>query len=108
MASRRASLSSLASLRPVVWSSRELTWISSVSLHSGQRLAKPGLSGFSSNSSPQTTQTLMGNGIYFHDNRAVGPIQESHSDNPAAADHLIAIVKNRCLSGGDGALRLIE
>src|ERR1035441_1488976 len=33
------------------------------SLHSGQRLAKPGLSGLSSNSSPQTTQVLIGNGI---------------------------------------------
>gem|GEM_PF-2105934 len=33
------------------------------SLHAGQRLAKPGLPGLSSNSSPQTVQTLMGNGI---------------------------------------------
>jgi hypothetical protein len=32
-------------------------------LHSGQRLAKPGLSGFNSNSSEQMVQTLMGNGI---------------------------------------------
>src|SRR5580693_5944441 len=30
------------------------------SLHAGQRLAKPGLPGFSSNSSEQTAQTLMG------------------------------------------------
>jgi hypothetical protein len=29
-------------------------------LHSGQRLANPGLSGFSSNSSPQTAQILVG------------------------------------------------
>jgi len=29
-------------------------------LHSGQRLANPGLSGFSSNSSPQTVQILVG------------------------------------------------
>jgi hypothetical protein len=33
------------------------------SLHWGQRLAKPGLSGFSSNSSSHTTQTLIGNAI---------------------------------------------
>jgi hypothetical protein len=32
-------------------------------LHSGQRLAKPGLSGFSSNSSEQMAQTLIGKGI---------------------------------------------
>src|SRR5258708_38147603 len=32
----------------------------SSSLQDGQRLAKPGLPGFSSNSSPQTAQTLMG------------------------------------------------
>jgi len=34
-------------------------------LHSGHRLAKPGLSGFSSNSSEQTVQTLIGNTIQF-------------------------------------------
>ncbi len=33
------------------------------SLHAGQRLAKPGLSGFSSNSSEQTAQTRIGNAI---------------------------------------------
>ena len=32
-------------------------------LHSGQRLAKPGLSGFSSNSSEQIAQTLIGKAI---------------------------------------------
>jgi hypothetical protein len=32
-------------------------------LHSGQRLAKPGLSGFNSNSSEQMAQTLIGKGI---------------------------------------------
>src|SRR5262249_33940885 len=36
---------------------------SSERLQSGQRLAKPGLPGLSSNSSPQLTQTLMGNFI---------------------------------------------
>jgi hypothetical protein len=33
------------------------------SLHSGQRLANPGFPGFSSNSSPQATQVLIGNAI---------------------------------------------
>jgi hypothetical protein len=33
------------------------------SVHWGQRFAKPGLSGFSSNSSLQMAQTLMGKGI---------------------------------------------
>jgi hypothetical protein len=32
-------------------------------VHWGQRFAKPGLSGFSSNSSLQMAQTLMGKGI---------------------------------------------
>ena len=36
---------------------------SSGSLHSGHRLAKPGFPGRSSNSSPQTTQVLIGNVI---------------------------------------------
>src|SRR6202047_4480365 len=31
--------------------------------HAGQRLAKPGLSGFSSNSTEQTAHTLIGNAI---------------------------------------------
>ena len=39
------------------------------SLHAGQRLAKPGLPGLSSNSSEQTTQTLMGNAICNYFNR---------------------------------------
>ena len=38
---------------------------SSSTLHSGQRLAKPGLPGFNSNSSPHWTQTLIGNGMAF-------------------------------------------
>jgi hypothetical protein len=37
--------------------------VTSGSLQAGQRLAKPGLSGFSSNSSEQITQILIGNGI---------------------------------------------
>ena len=61
MAWRRASLASLSTLR---WSgsvvdfdfgSAESSW-----LHDGQRLAKPGLPGFNSNSSPQATQVLIG------------------------------------------------
>lgn len=43
--------------------------VSSGSLQTGQRLAKPGLSGFNSNSSPQTAQIFMGNGMIFMLNR---------------------------------------
>jgi len=58
MASRRAAFISLltASLSRAVAAD-------SGSLQSGQRLAKPGLSGFNSNSSPQTTQVLIGKAI---------------------------------------------
>lgn len=64
MACRRASFASLALLRSSA-SMRRLSEgaASSVSVHSGQRLAKPGLSGFSSNSSPHKAQTLIGNAI---------------------------------------------
>lgn len=64
MAFRRASLASLASLRPSA-SMRVLPVSSLVSgaLQVGQRLAKPGLSGFNSNSSPHTMQVLIGNAI---------------------------------------------
>src|ERR1700722_10866070 len=64
MAWRRAALASVwflrssASMRCLVTGS-----VDSSALHSGQRLAKPGLSGFSSNSSEQMAQTLIGNGI---------------------------------------------
>ena len=63
MACLRASFASIIDLRSTA-SIRDLVTgsVSSATLHSGQRLAKPGLSGFSSNSSEQTTQTLMGNG----------------------------------------------
>ena len=68
MASRRASLTSFAVERlvasipclvfePVCWDS----------LHSGQWVAKPGLPGFSSNSSPQIAQVLTGNTITQND-----------------------------------------
>lgn len=58
-----ALLSSSASTPPLM-----VVPMGSGALHSGQRLAKPGLSGFSSNSSPHTTQILMGKGI-FHSNQ---------------------------------------
>ena len=65
MALRRASLASLSALRSSA-SMRclglELS-VASAAVHSGQRLAKPGLSGLSSNSSEQTAQVLMGNGM---------------------------------------------
>ena len=64
MACRRASFASLAVLRSSA-SMRccAVGTVGSGALHSGQRLAKPGLSGFSSNSSEQTVQILMGKAI---------------------------------------------
>src|ERR1017187_5959232 len=64
MACLRASFASAALLR----SSRsipsfDLGPVSSGSLQAGQRLAKPGLPGFSSNSSEHTAQTRTGNTI---------------------------------------------
>lgn len=61
MASRRAALAPLSDFHP----SGDFgpAAAESSSLHSGQRLAKPGLPGFSSNSSPQTAQTLIGYAI---------------------------------------------
>jgi hypothetical protein len=59
MASRRAALAPLS----VFKASAGFDFVSaSSSLHEGHRLANPGLPGFSSNSSPQTTQVLIGNG----------------------------------------------
>ena len=55
MASRLAASAALSDFR----GSGEF-WEDSSSLQSGQRLAKPGLPGLSSNSSPHTTQVLMG------------------------------------------------
>lgn len=61
MVLRRASFSSLSALvRP----ERSLS-SSSGSLQDGQRLAKPGLSGRSSNSSPHATQVRIGKPIAF-------------------------------------------
>lgn len=64
MAVLRSALASLTDLRSSA-DMRVLATgpVASAELQSGQRLAKPGLSGFSSNSSEQTAQTLMGKGI---------------------------------------------
>ena len=60
MAFRRAALSSLS---PCALPAEFLDSSVSSELQSGQRFANPGLSGLSSNSSPQTLHTLMGNAI---------------------------------------------
>ncbi len=57
MASLRAALACLSVFHPSADCDESPA---SSSLHDGQRLAKPGLPGFSSNSSPQTAQVLMG------------------------------------------------
>ena len=67
MARLRASFASFADLR----SSASMRCCVSPSvasgvLHSGHRFAKPGLSGFSSNSSEQIVQTLIGNAIHLN------------------------------------------
>src|SRR3981081_2733551 len=60
-----ASLISLAVLRSSASMRRGfMGTVGSGTLHAGQRLAKPGLSGFSSNSSAQTAQIIVGKGIY--------------------------------------------
>lgn len=51
-----------SSLLPLSVGLAELA-LASGSLHAGQRLAKPGLPGLSSNSSEQITQTFIGNAI---------------------------------------------
>ncbi len=58
MALRRAAFSSLS---PAAVPAEFLDSFVSSTLQSGQRFANPGLSGLSSNSSPQTLHTLMGN-----------------------------------------------
>jgi hypothetical protein len=65
MAWRRASLASLAVLRSSALMRPAVAGpvASDSSVHWGQRLAKPGLSGLSSNSSLQMAQILMGKGI---------------------------------------------
>jgi hypothetical protein len=57
IASRRAEF---APLSPFHWSADFPESPSSCSLHDGHRFANPGLPGFSSNSSPHTTQVLTG------------------------------------------------
>jgi hypothetical protein len=84
MAWRRASLASRADLRSsasilrLVAGSVEAGVVDSSLLHWGQRFAKPGLSGFSSNSSLQMAQTLMGKGIstpgIMHSSLALTPV----------------------------------
>jgi hypothetical protein len=64
MACRLAAFASLSFLRSSASMGRLVMGSTdSSALHSGQRLAKPGLSGFSSNSSEQMAQTLIGKGI---------------------------------------------
>jgi hypothetical protein len=64
MACLLAAFASLSFLRSSASMWRLVTGsVDSSVLHSGQRLAKPGLSGFSSNSSEQMAQTLIGKGI---------------------------------------------
>ena len=61
---RRASLASARLRRSSASMEVLVSWaVDSGALHSGQRLAKPGLSGLSSNSSEQTAQVLMGKGM---------------------------------------------
>jgi len=82
MAFRRASFASLAALRSSasMWVLVESS-LNSGALHAGQRLAKPGLSGFSSNSSPHTMQVLIGNAIAppSYDGRAMS-VQMSRAE----------------------------
>jgi|ERR1700722_78257 len=64
MAWRRAAFASLTVLRSSASRRRLVSGVdASAVLHEGQRLAKPGLSGFSSNSSEQTAQILIGKTI---------------------------------------------
>ncbi len=57
-----AALRSSADMRPLVVEPVDSGLLDS-SVHWGQRLAKPGLSGFNSNSSLQMAQILIGKGI---------------------------------------------
>jgi hypothetical protein len=54
--------------------------VDSGSLHSGQRLAKPGLFGLSSNSSEHTMQVLIGKVISFHGKGNDGLAKEAGSE----------------------------
>ena|SRR5208283_4122289 len=76
MARRRAASTSFWAL-----TSSAVKWrlgagsVDSWAVHSGQRLAKPGLSGFSSNSWEQMTQVLIGNAIAINDKTEAGGVQ---------------------------------
>lgn len=59
MAARRAALASALLSKVLIFLS-EACSVASGAEHSGQRLAKPGLSGLSSNSSEQTAQVRRG------------------------------------------------
>jgi len=63
MARLRASFASTCILRSSAVVLCFLAGAASGSLHAGQRLAKPGLSGFNSNSSEQTAQIRRGKAI---------------------------------------------
>lgn len=63
MTRRRSALASRSLAKPAAGLEAEAE--PSGSLQAGQRLAKPGLSGFSSNSSPQTAQVRIGKGDIF-------------------------------------------
>jgi hypothetical protein len=76
MASRRAALAS-RSVCPV-----DCSTSASGSLQVGQRLAKPGLPGFSSNSSWQTTQILIGKAIAISILLGVSPSPYLKSESP--------------------------
>lgn len=67
MACRRAALASLSVFRSIASRVGLAGDSAGSALQSGHRLAKPGLSGFNSNSSEQTTQTLMGKTIGTRD-----------------------------------------
>src|ERR1700728_250542 len=90
MAFLRASFTSLprpsAPTAPCVSAS-----FASGALHSGQRLAKPGLSGFNSNSSEHTTQTLIGKAIthLFYDFLSSRSNGRGRAPRPLPAQHFI-------------------
>ena len=70
MARRRSAFASLSALRSTAssWGLAVESSTTSGTLHAGHRLANPGLSGLSSNSSEQTTQVLIGKAITINDN----------------------------------------
>ncbi len=87
MAARRAALASRSLANPA---SDLVADSLSGSLHDGQRLANPGLSGFSSNSSPQRAQVRIGNDILIPMIRA-----QSHRRKPAKEGRSVAAGEKR-------------